>query len=89
MGRENVFTKSQHKNCKQIGKNKNEINTFILSAFSKYFLFGCFYLCMVVLSKFTIKITNKMKKNLPLFLVDILVVFNASELSVTIESFYE
>lgn len=30
-----------------------------------------------------------MKKNLPLFLVDILVVFHASELSVTIESFYE
>ena len=30
-----------------------------------------------------------MKKNLPLFLVDILVVFNASELSVMIESFYE
>lgn len=44
---------------------------------------------MVVLSKFTIKITNKVKKDLPLFLVDILVVFNASELSVTIESFYE
>ena len=35
MGRENVLTKSQHKNCKQIGKNKNDINTFILSAFSK------------------------------------------------------
>ena len=35
MGRENVFTKSQHKNCKQIGKNKNEINTFILSLSQK------------------------------------------------------
>ena len=35
MGRENVFTKSQHENCKQIGKNKNEINTFILSLSQK------------------------------------------------------
>ena len=35
MGRENVLTKSQHKNCKQIGKNKNEINTFILSVSPK------------------------------------------------------
>ena len=35
MGRENVLTKSQHKNCKQIGKNKKEINTFILSVSPK------------------------------------------------------